>query len=190
MLRLSKITYIPVEICAYVITYKRIRPFQLYIFLKFSCSGKRKISHKDIREIAKELNVKSPKTIRENLNLLQKKDWVGYNAKSGLYFIRSFATIRRIQQLQQSNTCAEFDERDILKTKAFLAGAVIGKLCNTQKWRAWKSERNKQRSKHLDHVPPFFPVADAALASVLNISISRAHRLMALAGEAKYIRIR
>lgn len=178
---------IPVEMCFYAISNKFIRPFQLYIYLKSICSGKIIIQQADFKKIAEALNLKSERTIKNNLKILLKNNWIGHNKKSGYYFIRGFEKIRTYFDFK-SRTGAEFETKDITKFKAFIAGAVIGYLVSQQKRREWVSERKKWRSNQLTHKPSkLYPIANFALAKILNASYCKAQGLKKLAHKAGYI---
>jgi hypothetical protein len=179
--------FIPVEMCSWAIRNKFIRPFQLYIHLKGSCSGKRKISKDDFKRIATDLSLKSYKSVENNLKLLLKRNWIGYSNNSGYYFIRGFDVIRKTHNLR-FRSAARFDTDEILKFKAFIAGAVIGHLVNIQRRKRRVTERKRSRSKQV--IPPsseYFPVSCLSVAKILNISISTAHRLKNFARKANYI---
>lgn len=188
----NKISYliIPVEMCQYAIREKLVRPFQLYVWLNVSCSGKMKIVKRDLKPIAEALGLKSGKSIQNNLKLLLKLNWIGYDPVSQYYFIRGFEKIRAMYGFK-SRTGGEFDLREIKHFKGFLAGVVIGYMVNQQKKREWASERKNWRSKHLVHHPAsFYPIANRALSKVLNMSVSTAHNLKSLANKAGYILIK
>lgn len=177
---------IPLELCEHVIRTKFFRPMQVYIHLKSVCSGKIKRGDIDYRGIASVLGLKSGRTVRNNLKILLDKNWIGYNNKTEIYFIRGFEAIRRIHNFK-AKTAAEFDTKDIRNIKAFLAGAKIAHLVNRQKKRKRATEPNKGGSNQIARKTSlYWPVATKPLARMLGVSISSAHLLKALAQRAGF----
>ena len=185
-----KFFWIPVELCEYAICDKFIRPFQVYIVLKTFKSSKVKLGEAELKYIADTIGLKSNKAVKNNLKLLIDRNWIGYDKKSKIYFIRGFQKVKSIQGVE-SRTCAEFDIRHIKQFKAFLAGAVIGYLVKQQKRKEWLDERQNGRSKHSSHDPSkYYPIANLGLAKILNISISTAYMLKSDAAKHLYILVK
>lgn len=180
---------IPVEICNFAITNKCIKPLQLYIYLKSISSGKFRFTKQDQVKCAKALGYKSVKSVANNLNLLLKRNWVGYNISSGIYFIRSFNRIKNSIQAK-SNTCAEFNTKEIKQFKAFVAGASISYMVNQQKRRKWLSESKNRGSKPNSQIPDYYPVANLALAQMWKLALSSAFELKKLAFKNGYISVK
>lgn len=180
---------VPVELCRYVLKKKFTKPFQLYLCLKHYCSGKTSLIKEDLEEIADLTGYKSIRSVRNNLKKLLKINWIGYNQKSGNYFIRSFGKIKRMCGIEsQTGMCYDFDDEGFKNVKRFCIEAVIGYLINTQKKKRWMSEREKGRSKHDTHTSSgFFPISSIALAKILYISLSTAHKYKTIAVGAGYI---
>lgn len=181
---------IPIEMCKYAITNKFIRPLQLYIYLKTQHVGCFKLELCCLKKIANDIGLKSVKTVKTNLELLIKRNWVGLNNKSGNYFVRGFEAVRR-QEGFNYRASAIFYISDIKEIKAFTAGAVISYLVRQQKRRDWVAGRLKRRS--LQATQPssqYYPVAILALAKILNISFAKAHRIRELAAKKGFIFLR
>ena len=163
--------------CEFVLTNKIIRPMQLYIYLKSKCSGAMKISTSDLHNIASDLDLKSSRTIRNNLHILLKLNWIGYDLKQKVFYVRGFETIRKLQGFI-GRTSAEFDVRQILRFKGFIVAAVITTLIGEQKRKEWLRERNEGRSNQRNHSPShsvkFYPIANMVLSKIYKISLSTA----------------
>lgn len=190
--KLSKTGYvnIPVELCEYAIRNNFYRPMQLYIYLNANCSGKLKISNDELPNIGKAIGLNSARAVKNNLNILMDKNWIGYNKKSKIYFIRGVDKIRWLHGFK-TKTAAEFDSREIKKLKAFLAAAKIGYLLDNQKRKKRATERLTGRSNHVARQSfEYYPLANLALAKVLNVSLSTAYQLKQLAHKAGYIAIK
>ena len=181
---------IPVEVCEYVIRKKFYRPMQVYIFLKVNCSGKIKKKELDYKIIAEALCLKSTRAVRNNLNILLKSNWMGYCKKSGYYYVRAFEKIRQMYGFY-ARTAAYFDGNEIHHMKAFIAAVKIAYLVNKQKRKKRATERVQGRSIHIARSSSqYYPLANEAMAKVLEISISTAYQLKLLASNAGYIHIK
>lgn len=184
------IVKIPVELCEYVIRNNFYRPMQLYIYLKLNTSGQVRSGDLRYDEIAKAIGLTTGRAVRNNMKLLLEKNWVGYNKKSKYYFIRGFKKIMQICGFS-SKTAAVFDSVDILKLKAFVSAVRIAYLINKQKRKKWATELVKGCSNHIARSSSqYYPLANEALAKVLEISISTAYQLKLLASKAGYIHIK
>ena len=181
---------IPVELCEYAIRIEFYRPMQLYIYLKTSCGGKVKKRDMDLQSIGEAIGLTSERAVKNNLKILLEHNWLGYNKRSKIYFIRGFEKIGKFCGIQ-STTAAEFDSREIGKLKAFMAAAKIGYLINCQKRNERVIELKCGGSNHVTRKSSgFYPVANEALAKILGISISTAYELKQMAKNAGYIEIR
>ncbi len=175
---------IPVEMISYALRNKFFRPLQLYILLKYYCSGKTRLKKEDKIYLAEQIGYSSIRSVNNNLNKLQVIDWIGYNPNSNVYFIRSFEGIRaKMGFIWRTGVCYNFHDWKISEFKGFCIAAVIGNLINHQKRAKWMFERKSRRSSQNIQKPSsdFFPVSNIALAKVLNVSQSTAFRYKQLA---------
>lgn len=191
--KLSKVEptyYIPVDLCVFSLKNKLIRSFQLYILLKSTCSGKRIITQDDRKNFANELDLKTTRTINNHFKKLQSKNWIGYNPKSGYYFIRGFDRVKEIENLDY-RSAAEFDPKEIKQFKAFIIGVVIGYLVNSQKKRGrFEPKKARQYRSKPGRPSSFFPISSKVLAKILKCSHVTALKYITLAKKAGYIRIK
>ena len=189
LLKLEPAFNIPVDLCIYTLQNRLSRSLQLYILLKSTCSGKRLINRNDRNNLAVNLDLNT-RTIKNHITKLQSLNWIGYNPQSGYYFIRGFDRVKKIENLNY-RTAAEFDPKEIKKFKAFIIGAVIGYLVNSQKKdrRLEPKKARYNRSKPGCH-PSYFPISSEVLAKILNVSQSTAHTYILLAKKGNYIRIK
>lgn len=168
----------------------KVRALQTFVWLKIRCSGKIKITKEVLVDMAKDLDLKSIKTIKSNIEYLLDKHWITHSKKSGYYFIKGFEDIRKMEGMSK-RTGVEFDITDIRNFKGFLIGSVISNLIGIQRRRLWVTERQKGGSITVTHKPPtFFPVANNAIAKIFNVSISTAWEWKKLAQKQRFIRIR
>ena len=181
---------IPVELGSWVLETHFYRPMQLYICLKHQCSGKIKFEEGDLKRVAEEIGLTTERAVRNNLKILLKKNWVGFNKKTKIYFIRGFEHLRRMYGMK-SRTAAEFDCRDIKKLKGFLAAARMQYMIHLQKKGKRATESKTRGSKQIARsVSSYHPIANKALAIVLGVSISNAYELKQLAFKDHFIDIR
>lgn len=176
--------FVPTDLCQYVLKNKLTKPLQLYLLLKFECSGIIKINEQDKQRMAQFLNVKTIKTIDNNLKKLIELNWIGFNENTGWYFIRSFDNIKSQLKLKR-RIYVELLRKDIVSLKGFLVGAFIGTLIREQRRRFFESERKKGRS--IQFLIDFFPVANYILMKFLNISNSTASAYKECAVKHGYI---
>jgi hypothetical protein len=183
--------YLPVELCSYVLTNRLTNQFRLYVYLKGSCAGKRKISKADIKEISKALSC-NPKSIQRHVKNLLELKWIGYSSHSQLYFIRGFEDLKEKYNLQR-RTASQFQESDLQQFKPFLAGSVIGYITNHYKHKAIKSNRAEryyqQRSNQPGTLSNGFAIACRLISKVMGISEGQAYNLKEMAEKAGYLKI-
>lgn len=174
---------IPYDLVVYVLKHKLTKPFALYIYLKNTCSGKRRISKGDFHNIANDMGYMSIKSVKSNLKRLIKLNWIGYDKCSNIYFIRGYDKVREMYGFE-NRAGVEFKLIDLPKLDGWMIAVIITKL---NKWRRWQAinskdinsdaERYKWRSKHASDFY-YFPNSVSYLSSVLSISKSRIHRLL------------
>ncbi len=186
----SRYIFVPIGLASVALSEKLFRPFQLYVFLKTKCSGKLRIDNRLLKEIGSNLGLKSERAVKNNLKILIKKNWIGYNKKSKYYFIRSFNYLCQLEQVKRK-TAAEFNPKHIKHFKAFLAGSNICSLVNHQRWKQRKLERlNGGSNQRFRKSTKYYPVACKALAKCLKISISTAFEWKGLAVKRKYVLVK
>ena len=186
----TKTTLIPIEICQDALMNKTVRELQIFIWLKMYCSGKLRITSEVLRKIMADLGIKTDKTVWAGINSLLNKGWITFSRKSGYYFIKSFERIRESEGYTR-RTGAEFNIKDIKSFKGFIVAAVIGQMISVQKKHRWITERKKRGSKTVNHSPQlYFPIANAALAKILNVSVSTAYEWKKLADKHGFISIK
>lgn len=187
---IPKTINIPIELCFDALSTKKVRPLQVFVYLKLKCSGKIKISQQFLKNIANDLGLKSSKTVITSIVDLQNRQWISKSNKSGYYFVKGFESIRKLLNLSK-RAGAEFIINDIKNFKAFLIAAIISHLINLQQRRLKAVERSKGDSKTSAFKQSlYYPMANAALAKIMGISISTAFEWKKLAEKQGYIKIR
>lgn len=177
--------FIPVQLCELAITRHFIKPFSLYLYLKFVCSGTICLSNDDLNKISTDLQCCS-KTVRNNLKKLIKEGWVTYSTRTKTYFIKSFQRVMNLYNFTAKSKCA-FEFSNITKSKAFIAAIKIGNIVNSKIRKKRYTERNLR--KRSTTVLTSIPVSNAGLALLLNVSKSHAYHLKKAANDAGFISV-
>lgn len=192
---------IPLHLCEFVFNNKLIGELRLFIFLKKECDGQIKLPPSKRKEIAKKLSC-SERSVRDHLKTLRDRNWIGFNPKSGYYFIRGFESIRRTEKLVGRKACRmPVYQKEIWANKekftAFLAGALIGHLSLCGKWRdnlakravrsgIYKGLPNQNRASRF---VGFYPVAADGIRQIYGIPLSTASDYKKLAKKHGYIEV-
>lgn len=189
---------IPIVLCHLVIRKKFFRPFQIWLYLKGRCSGRIKITSKELKIIAQDLRV-TPRTVKNNLKILKTKNWLGEDPNYRYYFfIRGLKKVMDIEKIEGRKaicTSIKYEVNNFQKFKGFIIGASIGYLTNYQKWKRickLKLEYLKVNSKHdlSKHIPSYFPVSCTAYAKIFGCCIRTASKHKKLAKITGYIKIK
>lgn len=180
---------IPIALCQYALQNRLIRTLQVYTYLNFSFSGKAKLPYSEIEKAAKELNL-STRTIQNHIKILLALNWLGYNPKSKIYFIRSIDQLRRFLALP-ARSAAVLYQSNIRDYKAFCVAAVLGNLVNYQKRRRGRFfERSRGRSRQKDKLRLYYPISLSVIAKILKTDISTASRYKHMSQKAGFIQIK
>ncbi len=151
-----------------MLTNKEDTAFMVYICLKTRCSGKIRLNKSVIGAVAAQMNC-STRTIQNNIRRLRRWDWIGYNAKSGIYFVRGWQRITEIEKIQYPERSAAIFEIDELpELKEFLFAAYIQKLIRYKRAKQTKAAYQTRRAKQPE--PCFHPFSIRYLAKIFKLS--------------------
>jgi len=188
---------IPIELCQWAITDRKIPMLKVYIFCLFTYSGKTKLSKEDYEIMAHSLDYKSVKQIKKHFKELLDRNWIGYNKKSEYYFIRGIDKIRELNTFYRTSSVV-LKPSEIKHLREFCFSAVITNLITQQQKKKNRKESQtetkngatllKQVSKQSDN--NFFPVSNSVLASILKITPSYAYLLKKRSMELNYIDVK
>ncbi len=181
--------YVPVQICAYVLKYKLVNEFKLYLLLKYySKNGILKITKCEKIKISKKLNC-CEKTVTNNLKKLLALFWINKNNED-IYFIRAYHSIttqvNKHDEIIYHNTRVEFSFSYFNKFRAYLAGAVLGYFLLKQKNKLWKERRKKARLKQT--FPKYLPLSLNALIKITGMKKSTLQSLRTLAVKSFFLK--
>jgi hypothetical protein len=86
---------IPIGIAEYVVQNKLERTFRVFLYLKNTSNGI--VSSKEISfsELCNNTGIKDTRSIQKYIKKLLDINWIGYNKKTGNYFIRSYQRLKQ-----------------------------------------------------------------------------------------------
>ncbi|MFZ1635754.1 MAG: hypothetical protein WAT43_17845 [Chitinophagales bacterium] len=180
---------VPVDLCGFAISNSFVRPFQVYIALKLETSGVTKFTNTFLQTIADKTGLGTIRAVRNNVNKLIRRNWIGYDRKHKNYWIRGFDTVRKIENCG-FNTAAVFHPHYLKTYKQFLTGAYFGYLALYQEKKLRAAARTSYSAeqaalKNFRH----FPVALNAIVKILNIPKNKVFRYKAEAAAAGFLSI-
>jgi len=176
-------TSIPIDVCKYVLRHRLVNQFRTYLMLKSMCDSKLKHDHE---RLSKELAISS-KTLSKHLKELIKLNWIGFDSKSKMLFIRGFDRIRLTYKFK-SRTAIVCTKNDFKHLSAFLFGAAISNILRAKKREIWRIAATKPGVAFASIRHPFyFEVANSYMAKVVDYSIEGSMKLKAKAEKAGYI---
>jgi hypothetical protein len=174
---------IPVELCVFILQNRIVNPFKTYLMLKNMCSGKMKF---DRDQLCKQLNI-SDKTLDRHLKVLIKLNWIGFDPKSMMLFIRGFDKIREMNQFN-SRLAIICTQADFKTFTAFLFGAVVSNVLRAKKRQQWQpGAAKKGNAPQPGRQPFFYPIANGYMAKILNYSVKGMVKLKQQAESIGYI---
>lgn len=178
---------VPVEISAFALSAGKELPVHCFHILKETTPGYTYLNKRQISDLSAYLN-KSDRTVRRYLQYLEKLGWIAPNGK--VFTIKSWKRVFRLMGFRYV-AGVEVNITKVENPQSFYAGVVLGRLTNFQKYKESESKGKTAISDHggstKPRFPNFFPVADRALASILDISPSKANKLKKLAYKGGYI---
>ncbi|WP_237855778.1 hypothetical protein [Rhodohalobacter sulfatireducens] len=182
---------IPVEISHFALSEGKEYPIHCFHLLKHVTPGHTYLNKRQISVLSAYLN-RSNRTVRRYLQYLEGIGWIEPNGK--VHVIKSWKKVFH-QMGFRYVIGVEINPKIIKNPRAFFAGVVLGRLTNFQKYKRNSTGKGKTAiSSHGGSARPgysnYFPVADRALASILEISRSKANKLKKLAKLHGYIELK
>jgi len=182
---------VPVEISAFALSAGKELPVHCFHILKETTPGYTYLNKRQISNLSAYLN-RSDRTVRRYLQYLESVGWIAPNGK--VYTIKSW---KRVFSLMGFRYVAgvECNITKVENPQAFYAGIVLGRLSNFQRYK--RNGSDKEKSAILSQCAPnqsirskFSPIADRALAQILDISHSKANAIKKKASEHGYINLK
>jgi hypothetical protein len=128
---IQKTLNIPVGVSKWVVINNFARPFQVFLLLKANCSGTVFLDTHSKNLIANHLKV-STKTVDRAIQRLIDINWIGYDTRTGKYYVRSFELIQEYIG-DDSRKCSLFHLDEIYKIKGFVFSSVLAYKINQRK---------------------------------------------------------
>jgi hypothetical protein len=171
---------------------------QYFFISNFFSDGKIHEKSEVFQQLRKNLRLSDNRTFKKHINRLLQLSWMGFNPKTGIYFIRSFDYLRFIYTLKKRRA-STFYLKDVKHVQTYLVGVllsveVIGQkyfweIKNRRKWRAATKKADvANHSKTFSEVPEYYGCSVAAISKLLNCKPTRASVLKNAAVKAGYIK--
>ncbi len=191
--------WLPIEIVQYVVDRRMYKPLAIYLFLKMKCSGKLHAGHPVFSQLKKELGIRDERTFKKHFQSLLQLDWIGYSAKSGIYFIRSLDRVRQIHGFRKRQACA-VQQKDLTQLQAFSSAAIINYAVRKHEYYVvFKKTKNQSALSKREvasqigsksfSTPKYYGLSVQSIAELLGCSLTRACQLKKVAVEAGYIKV-
>lgn len=136
---------VPVQLLELCLREKIINQFRVYLCMKRRCVGQMRLSPEMVKEIADEIGVHQA-TVLRYIETMKKKNWIGYNPNSGMYFIRGWSYILGVEKLEgRSGVEVDFDS-DIKNLRALAFAAATSHYMKVRERTGHKRSGSKQQS--------------------------------------------
>lgn len=183
---------IPVGLALTIGRERLIREFQVWLLLKHWSNGRLEITPGIYGNLASSLKC-STKTIRRTIEKLRRRNWLGFNPKTGVWYVRGMDSIQVVEKVP-GRTVVRFDVNEILASRAFFGACMDSYFARAQKVKAWKERaarvHPKRGTTQLAPLPSHFPVALSLHERFFGITKTTAQRNRAEARRAGYIEVR
>lgn len=107
----------------------KVNQLKLYVYLSANCSGMMRIDKAFVIKASQDLGYKTKKTFHNNLKKLLSDNWVGFDAKSQYYFIRSVNVLFEPTKRQYKVHLSHLKD-----FRGFLSACVIDYACRAVKF--------------------------------------------------------
>lgn len=175
------------------------KPLLVFLYLKSISNGI--VNEKNIcfKDFSAKSGIKDKRTFRKYLDILIDINWIGFNADSKNYFIRSFKRIRRSLGFRQ-RTGVIFETEYIPKFKGFIEGAIICQKLRRQEFARKAKIRQKagqaalkkggalQAIQPIEGVSDYVGMSNFRLSRLLGCSMSHANRAKIRAEKQGYLK--
>lgn len=194
---------IPVEVSRYVYANNLVKPFAVYLYLKMYSDGKLHEHSPIMQQMRKDLRLKDDRTFKLHFRKLRRENWIGYNAITGMYFIRSIDYLRYVNCFK-SRQATTFFPADLNNVQHYLVGVLISAEVVGQKyyWEVVKRRKPSTATKKWDvanhtskvfsgnPIPTYYGLSVQAIADLLGCKLTRACVLKNAAAKKRYIQIK
>ena len=124
---------VPLRLMEFALREKKTQQFKLYLYLKFHSSGKVLLSTQFKTQVALDIHL-SIRRINELLQELKKINWLGYNYKTRMYYVRGFNTVCQLHKFNAKHAF-EISKDWITQIKEFCLISYIAYILVNRRWR-------------------------------------------------------
>lgn len=183
--------HVPLWLVVYALKNNLISQLKIYLCLKWMCSGKLRKQDLDIKSMSNVVGIKTSRTIYQIIENLKARNWIGYNQKSEIYFVRSLDDVCKIENLPNKRS-AVFRIEHLKNFKAWIGAVCYTYLYRKVKWSKHVGTASKmEKAKQPLHVaPPFLEVSTIGFSKYFQVSKGQASKLKKAAKKANLLFIR
>jgi hypothetical protein len=180
---------VPIELIQYAHANKLHKAAGIYLLLKASCDGHIKLSKDDRQEIMEALQIKTVTSFNKYLKRLIQLNWVGFDANTGTYYIRSINYLRRSEGYE-SRLSVRFDvSTEACTIKEFIQGALVchvarrkehgrrAKIIKLAGRPALENESALQGLVNAGKITAYCGLSNSVIGKILGVSKSQADRI-------------
>lgn len=177
--------HVPTSLVQNVVITHFINEFRLYLLMKSMCSGKMKLPEETVKTIMSVMKVKTRSTITARLSSLIHRNWIGFNPKTGIYFIRGFNAVCRVEGINTKHAVV-YSAEDCKDFVGFVGAVLFLNFYKSVK----RGLRNgtvtiKGVTKQFHKATPLYlPVSIGGISKSLRISSTYVHKLKQRATKA------
>lgn len=181
---------LPIELSQQIIRKDLLKPYKIYLSLKFTYSGQVRISEVDHQQIGDLAGYKDTRTVKTHLDTCIGLNWIGTDGE--WYFIRSFDRLRKDIQAT-SKTAVEINRNDIPNLIELLLSAKIEHRARSKRYARKKSGAKPNTIEpHSDFSGDgsdfgLYKVSCSLIADWFNFSASTATRIKQRAKQIGYL---
>ena len=192
---------IPVEISHFAYHNGLSKAFAVYLYLKMHSDGKVQKKSAIMRELSFCLNIKERRTLKKYLDVLRKHNWIGFDAKTGTYYIRSFDAIRAKHTFYNRQGTVFFVNY-LNKVPAYIIAVIMGDKLNENKffWEVVNEGKLRTATKKKDVAfqsaapsklpkPKYNGICKSKIAKLFNRSLTTATKLKQQAENAGFLKV-
>lgn len=179
--------WVPLPVLQKALSEKTHREIALFLFLKMTTASRVRIEGRKKGEILQVLSI-SESTLYRYLMVLMEWDWIGFDEKTSIYYIRGFKRIYEIEEEFISKTAVRITIEDLFIIQVFSFSASLGYLLRAQsRWKRRGAERQSRRS-HQSPASVFKPVALSVMEQFFLLSKDTLIKLKKQAIRSGYIK--
>lgn len=165
MLNLS---WVPLPVLQKALTEKQHREISLFLYLKMTTSSRVRIKGRKKKELLQVFSI-SESTLYSRIKTLNEWDWMGYDGRTKVHYVRGFKRIYEIERFI-SKTVVRLYSKDLFKLQVFSFSASVGYLLRSQSRRKGRGAEQKTWRSNQSPASVFKPVAISVMETLFSLS--------------------